>query len=188
MKKLRCSVQFAPYVLAMLGYVMYWFNSFLFMGLMMDLNEVIQPFKTVAWIFPFRFIFANFLYIEFVEADWTIAGAERCLEGGVVTPDNGCIYPKGTKVSDVGAVVGIGEGYSCGAVGSYSHRCFGLTGTEVLNSIYEMGFSIAETDNNVLRNLLLVVAMAVVSKIAHLHFFYKRTFAMNKLGDPKLTR
>merc|ERR1712137_834489 len=82
---------------------------------MLDLEEVIYPFRALAWTMPFRFVFANFIYIEFAGgggglAFWDegagndstskpvrLAGAKRCWPGEIVTPANGCIYPEGLE-------------------------------------------------------------------------------------------
>lgn len=59
------------------------------MGVMLDLDDVIQPFRTLAWTMPYRFAFGNMSYIEYAWNPWPVSGAERCPVGDT---NPNCIY------------------------------------------------------------------------------------------------
>jgi ABC-type multidrug transport system ATPase subunit len=167
-----CSVAFDNLTVAMCSYAQYWFGSFLFMGLMLDLEEVIWPLRIFTYVMPFRWIYANLVYIQFAWFPQTFEGATVCAVGGNVSAASGCMYPNGNSVA----------GFSCGPIGSYSYPCLGFTGEEVLGSMYRLNYTVVKNENHVWRNIAIVFGMAIIHKIAHVLLFNRKVLQSSKMG------
>jgi len=164
--------------------ICYWYNSFLFSGLMLDLDETWVVFKLFSYPSPIRWGLANQIYIEFMWTDRTIPGATICPAGIVPTPQNGCIFYETTE-NALGQPVGSEPGFSCGPLSEReggTAECFGATGKQALQTLVSMNFKTFEPENNVWLFIGLMLCIAAVKKASHWFLFTKAVMFSPKLG------
>merc|ERR1712194_162229 len=174
-------------LLSLMEFVNYWFASFLFMGLFLNLDEVMWPLKGVTYLMPFRWGFSSFVYTELAWTHRELDGARLCQEGEKMTTENGCLFLEakltGQLVNGMTQLEGIGEGFSCGPRGTYEHSCVGATGNQALSSMNRMGFSLVKDENNVWMNTFILLTMAFLHKAGHFFLFHKRALRSPPLPE-----
>ncbi|CAD7961395.1 unnamed protein product [Amoebophrya sp. A120] len=194
------SVQFDNIIIGMLNYVGYWFNAFLFMGMMLDLDNTLIVFQWMSWAMPFKYSYNTAVYLEYEGR--TLPGADRCpmITSSLTPPSNtvngyllaqqsagsnqgGCIW----KPDDVVSVNGVPTtttdlGYTCGLPGSYKHICYGFTGNEAMDTIHRMGYSATKDEDFMLRNFIGLLVLLVLNKLTHVMFFNQKVHYSSKLA------
>lgn len=163
--------------MGLLDYINFWFTSFLFSGIQVNLYEVIYPFRIFTWLFPNRYAYSSFVYVSFAWSPKTIQGATNCPVKGESTAANGCIYHETELDTSVEPAKSVGKvpGFSCGPFGSYSYNCLGYSGEEALESIYRLNITAVANENTVMRDMIVLLSMVVLLKVAHWIRFTKKS-------------
>jgi len=159
-------------LMVLLDIVNYWFFSFLFMGFMINLEQVIWPFRLLTYPYPYRWAYNAFSYIDLAWTARTINGASPCAAGTPATPQNGCFFETTKQVGP--AQVGTSEGFTCGALGSYDNFCLGYTGNQVFNTMNRLSYTIIKDDNQVDLDMGILIVLIVVHKVAHWLVFTRK--------------
>eukprot|EP00392_Amoebophrya_sp_AT5.2_P001810 g1815.t1 len=204
------SVQFDNVIIGMLNYVGYWFNGFLFMGMMLDLENCFDVFKWMSYAFPFKYSYGMAVYLEYEGRDLTPfgdgavdAGAGKHGSRGVelcpatANLSTGPMTVAAYKQANAGNAQGncnykghamdwstgmsVATGYTCGAYASYSHVCYGASGKEALDTINRLGYSAVTDEDFLLENFLGMLVLLVLNKLTHVVFFNGKVHKASKL-------
>merc|ERR1711871_176495 len=124
--------------MGMLNYMNLWFSGFLFAGVMVPEEDVIWPFRAFCYVLPFRWGLTSMSYIEYVDS--TFRGAE--------------IDPT------------VPKGYTCPG-DTTGLACYGVTGTQVLDSLGQNYKSISGKDT-LARDLGINLGLAFFFKISYM--------------------
>ncbi|CAD7924155.1 unnamed protein product [Amoebophrya sp. A120] len=169
-------------LIGLLAMIVYWYNAFLFSGLMVNIDEVNYPFKLFTYTMPTRWGLANQMYIEFAWTERSIPGAVSCpvVDGTTFTQAQAdlqqCQYPAGANAA----------GYTClGHSDVPAYECFGNTGEFVLRKLNALAFKTFEPENDVALFMLLVAVIAISNKMGHVFFFYKHCSSSPPLPPPE---
>jgi len=139
----ECVAQFFSVVhhnplIGMLGFMQFWFAAFLFSGLMVPEEDVIWPLRALNKVSPLKYCARSMAYLEFHGTKWR--GAELDASD-----------PRGFKCPGIPAL-----------------ECFGLTGSQVLDSL-GMNFKSISSKDTVVEDVAIMLAVAL---------FFKCLFAM----------
>eukprot|EP00391_Amoebophrya_sp_Ameob2_P008139 CAMPEP_0178991084 /NCGR_PEP_ID=MMETSP0795-20121207/5323_1 /TAXON_ID=88552 /ORGANISM="Amoebophrya sp., Strain Ameob2" /LENGTH=1425 /DNA_ID=CAMNT_0020682737 /DNA_START=681 /DNA_END=4958 /DNA_ORIENTATION=+ len=185
-------------LVGLLAMIVYWYNSFLFCGLMVNIDEIWWPMKAFTYIMPTRWGLANQMYIEFAWTDRTIPGATAAfcpvynnpLLSASTMPTlaafqadldaRPCHYDLDGKDA---------PGFTCAFENQepgldVATECFAFTGNQVLKRLNSLAFKTFEDENNVGLFLLLVFLIGLSNKMGHLFFFLKKVRYSPKLSAP----
>jgi hypothetical protein len=175
-------------LVSLMAVIVYWYQSFLFSGLMVNVDELWWPMKGLTYIMPTRYAMANQIYIEYDWTDRTIPGSLPCapyVTNGVPNATlqaanvaAGCIYRFGPE----------NPGFTCGVNEDQKQGCMGYTGRDVLQSLYGLGFKTMEPENNVWLFLMIIGIIAVTNKIGHIYFFVTRVRFSPKMEKPLVAK
>ena len=117
-----CSILFVNPLLAMLLYLMLWFASFLFSGLLVPVDDVTWPFRALCYVLPLGWSLRTMAGVEFRDTLWE--GAVLCPTSG----EEGCSYHADGDGNE------ILPGWTCGPTG-LPGLCSGRTGAQVLDTL-----------------------------------------------------
>lgn len=151
------SVSFDNPLLGAMGFMNMWFCSFLFAGVMVPEEDVPWPLKAMVYLFPFRYALASLLYLDF--HDTTFGGAVE-----VVDPND----PREYYCTDS------------------TTWCYGYTGKQVLDSLGQT-YKTMSSENQVLRDSLLLLAIGSFFKLQYLIIFVKKSGAHRVPKKPAKT-
>lgn len=164
-----CSVLVTSPLLGMLTFVLVWFTSFLFCGLMIPVADVIWPFKIFAYIMPLKYGLRSIIYHEFIDQDWK--GARVCNPNA----DSNCFQ--------IGNNDGNKDGFTCGVFEAGS-LCFGAKGWQVLE-IMRNSFTFIENKDTLMMDCVWIIVIVFVAKVIHAYVTVRRCNTYMKLHSYK---
>lgn len=161
-----CSVFSSNPLLGMLAFMLFWFVSFLFAGVMVAEKSVVWPFRILPTILPLKWGLRSMAYLEYTGTSFE--GATLCPEAS--TP--GCLY-HGSAL----------PGWAC-AWSPAERPCVGVEGWQVLDSI-GVTFESISSRNSVLGDALIVLAIGVTFKVLFTALFLYKASRATKLDVPR---
>mmetsp|Transcript_27081 Transcript_27081/g.45361 ORF Transcript_27081/g.45361 Transcript_27081/m.45361 type:complete len:213 (+) Transcript_27081:3-641(+) len=160
------SVSFENPLLGMLGFMNFWFGSFLFSGMFITIEDIVWPFQVFAYILPLRYGIQTMVYHEFIAVDFK--GAALCTPGSSAT----CLSHSGDT--------GTNEGWACSDGSTDERGCVGKSGWQILDTMHN-SFDVVESDIDSLINLVIILAIAVVAKICYVLLMAKKANAITQI-------
>lgn len=165
-----CAVLIANPLISMLLYLVIWFSSFIFCGMLIAVDSVIWPFRILCYALPLGWSLRSLNGIEFRGTIWE--DATFCPAAD--TP--GCFYHK-----DEQGNVAL-PGWTCGQDGN-ALQCFGRTGEQVLGTIHR-NFSQINPADTVKMDLLICLGIALFCKILCVKIFERECAKEAKVVSP----
>eukprot|EP00935_MAST-01C_sp_MAST-1C-sp1_P001639 g1639.t1 len=157
------AVQFHNPLLGMLEYMMLWFASFLFAGVIVDREAVIWPLRLFSYLSPLYYAMQGITYLEFSELNY--AGAAPC---------NPSIDSECTTYHDPTV------GFKCNA--SIELVCYGFTGKQVLDGL-GVSYKSISSKNTLGDNFLYILIFCVACKMLYYTIVLARMDRVKKVND-----
>lgn len=151
------SVVAANPLLGMLAYVGTWFSGFLFAGFLIPVDEIVWPFRVLAYVLPLRYTVRSMAFLEFSDTTW-----EACSES--------------TNSTCGSAEICYGDPLVTGR----------QDGRDVLESLSEV-FATVDRESHLVLDTVIVLALAVFCKvcyIAQLIYLVNRMSVVKKPVQP----
>eukprot|EP00968_Pinguiococcus_pyrenoidosus_P014821 scaffold1355_cov268-Pinguiococcus_pyrenoidosus.AAC.3 len=137
-------LQFENPLLGMMNYVSVWFSGFLFSGFLIPINDIVWPFRILAWILPFRYGVRASVYNEFIDTTW-----QEC------------------EVDEEGSVCGVEE--VC--YGDRNNPTKRQDGADVLDALGDV-FDVISSDNTLVEDILVCLALGIAVKLLYSYSLY----------------
>jgi len=177
------SVRFDTPVLGMLEYLNVWFLAFLFAGVVIDPSQVVWPFRTLAYILPFRWGFAGIAYTEYAGTSWS---------GAVSCPANlsyGESYEAGCPGAPYSSTLCMGVqdsgGLFCcpGVPNSAARLCQGATGAQILDTLNIL-HKVVENEDQRGMDIGLIIAITAVFKLLFTVLLWRNCNPHTRIKEP----